>query len=94
MNRFRQHTTRLFEQHGMKNVIYWTSRWKRAASNQKLVYLLAHDSADAAKRSFDNFVKDPAWVGQVRDDSEKDGKIVSKNRVPSFCILLSFSNIR
>ncbi|MFM7152725.1 MAG: NIPSNAP family protein, partial [Bacteroidota bacterium] len=80
-----------FEKHGMKNVIYWTSV-EEGGEQSKLVYLLAHDSADAAKRSFDNFVKDTAWI-KVRDDSEKDGKIVSKIE-SVFLYPLSFSNIR
>jgi len=91
MNRFRQHTTRLFEKHAMKNVIYWTSV-EEGGEQSKLVYLLAHDSVDAAKHSFDTFVKDPAWI-KVRDDSEKDGKIVSKIE-SVFLHPLSFSNIR
>jgi len=91
MDRFRQHTTRLFEQHGMKNVVYWTTV-EEGDEQSKLVYLLAHDSAEAAKRSFESFVKDPAWI-KARDNSEKDGKIVS--RIESvFLNPLSFSKIR
>ena len=91
MSRFRNHTTRLFEKHGMKNVIYWTTV-EEGGEQSKLVYLLTHDSADAAKRSFDAFVNDPAWI-KVRDDSEKDGKIVS--RLESvFLTPLPFSKIR
>lgn len=91
MNRFRQHTTRLFEQHGMKNVVYWTTV-EEGGEQSKLVYLLAHDSAEAAKHSFESFGKDPSWI-KARDNSEKDGKIVS--RIESvFLNPLSFSKIR
>jgi hypothetical protein len=75
----------------MKNVVYWTTV-EEGDEQSKLVYLLAHDSAEAAKRSFESFVKDPAWI-KARDNSEKDGKIVS--RIESvFLNPLSFSKIR
>lgn len=76
--RFRDHTMKLFEKHGMKNVIYCTEIDKdgKPVAN-KLVYLLAHKSQDAARASFGAFGKDPEWVA-ARDASEKDGKIVQK----------------
>jgi hypothetical protein len=76
--RFRDHTMRLFEKHGMKNVIYMTPiDAEGKPSTDKLVYLLAHKSQAAAKESFDVFRQDPEWTA-ARDASEKDGKIVSK----------------
>jgi|1048.fasta_scaffold00884_6 hypothetical protein len=90
-DRFRQHTTRLFERHGMQNVVYWTTI-EEGGDQAQLVYLLAHDSIEAAKQSFDAFGKDPDWQ-QVREASEKDGKIVSKLE-SIFLTPLSFSAIR
>ena len=76
--RFRDHTVKLFEKHGMKNVVYLTPvDGEGKAIDNKLVYLLAHKSQAAAKESFDAFRKDPEWIA-VRDASEKDGKINSK----------------
>ena len=91
LERFRQHTTRLFEQHGMKNVVYWTTV-EQGGEQPTLVYLLAHDSVEAAKQSFDAFRADPAWI-QVREASEKEGKIVAKLE-SVFLLPLPFSNIR
>ncbi|HYO81092.1 MAG TPA: NIPSNAP family protein [Bryobacteraceae bacterium] len=71
--RFRNHTTKLFERHGMTNIGYWVPKDKP----NTLVYILAHESVDAAKMSFDNFRKDPEWV-KARDASEAAGKIVVK----------------
>jgi hypothetical protein len=71
--RFRDHTLKLFEKHGMKNVVYLTP----VDEDNKLVYLLAHQSRDAAKKSFANFGADPDWKA-AREASEKDGKIVAK----------------
>jgi hypothetical protein len=76
--RFKDHTLKLFEKHGMKNVVYGTPIEKDGKPvGDKLVYLLAHKSQEAAQASFAAFGNDPEWVA-ARDASEKDGKIVSK----------------
>ena len=76
--RFKDHTIKLFEKHGMKNVLYFTTVDSDGKSvDNKLVYLLAHKSQAAAKASFDAFRQDPEWIA-ARDASEKDGKIVAK----------------
>ncbi|MEA1786049.1 NIPSNAP family protein [Arenibacter sp. GZD96] len=74
--RFRDHTLKLFEKHGMANIVYWLTDEKDGAQS-KLVYLLAHQSMDAAKASWENFRTDPEWI-RARDASEVDGKIVEK----------------
>lgn len=71
--RFRDHTTKLFEKHGIVNIGYWVPKDKP----NTLVYLLAHKSQEAAKASWDGFRKDPAWL-KARDASEAAGKIVMK----------------
>src|ERR1043166_6844968 len=48
--RFKNHTTKLFEKHGMTNIGYWSPQDPKEAS-VKLVYLLAYPSKDAAKKS-------------------------------------------
>jgi hypothetical protein len=75
LTRFREHTTKLFKKHGMTNIAYFKTIEKDGQS--KLLYLLAHKSEEAGKASFDTFRKDPKWI-QVRDASEKNGKIVEK----------------
>lgn len=75
--RFRDHTMKLFEKHGMKNVVYFTPIDKEGKPvDNKLVYLIAHKSVEARTASFAAFGKDPEWVA-ARNASEKDGKIVS-----------------
>ena len=75
--RYNDHTIKLFEKHGMQNVIYFTPIDKDGKPiENKLVYLLAHKSQEAARASFDAFRQDPEWVA-ARDASEKDGKIVA-----------------
>ena len=76
--RFKDHTLQLFKDHGMENVIYFTPIDKDGKPvENKLVYLLAHQSQEARTASFAAFGKDPKWIA-ARDASEQDGKIVAK----------------
>ena len=74
--RFKNHTLKLFEKHGMKNLMYWTPTDEKLSANT-LIYVLWHASPEAAKKSWDAFRADPEWH-KARDESEKDGKIVAK----------------
>jgi hypothetical protein len=74
--RFRDHTVKLFEKHGITNIGYFSPQDPPLAG-KTLIYLLAHPSREAAKKNFDAFRADPAWV-KARDESEKSGKIVEK----------------
>jgi hypothetical protein len=76
LKRFREHTTKLFEKHGMKNVAYWTPL-DEPAKNNTLIYILAHPSREAAAANWKAFQDDPEWKS-VRDKSEESGKIVEK----------------
>jgi hypothetical protein len=72
--RFRNHTTKLFEKHGMKNIGYWVPADSPASQNT-LIYIISHKSRDAAKASWDAFRADPDWV-KVKSESEANGAIV------------------
>jgi hypothetical protein len=74
--RFRDHTLRIFEKHGMSNVIYLSPMDAPAADNQ-LVYLISHQSREAAKASWSAFQNDPEWK-KVASDSQVNGRIVAK----------------
>lgn len=74
--RFRDHTLRLFEKHGMTNIGYWVPQDEPAHSNT-LIYVVAHESREQAKKNWDAFGADPEWV-KVRTASEANGKIVEK----------------
>ncbi len=74
--RFRNHTLPLFEKHGMTNVVYLAPMDAPASENQ-LVYLLAHKSREAAKASWTAFQNDPAWK-KVASDSQVNGRILAK----------------
>jgi len=88
LRRFREHTTRLFEKHGMKNVAYWTPT-DEPLKGKTLVYILAHPSRDAATANWQAFRDDPEWQS-VRDKSEANGKIVEKVD-STFLVMTDFS---
>jgi hypothetical protein len=71
--RFRDHTLKLFEKHGMTNVAYWVPLEGQPGADNTLIYILAHKSVDAAKASFDAFRQDPAWVAARKASEEKAG---------------------
>jgi hypothetical protein len=74
--RFRNDTLRIFEKHGMDNVGYWVPADAPASSNT-LIYVLAHDSRDAATKSWAAFREDPEWRA-VAERTQANGPIVSK----------------
>ena len=74
--RFRDHTVRLFEKHGMKNVGYWTPS-EGPLVGKTLIYILEHKSRDAAKASWAAFRTDPEWV-KAKAETEAAGPIVAK----------------
>ncbi|MCU0339877.1 MAG: NIPSNAP family protein [Spirosomaceae bacterium] len=71
--RFRNHTTKLFEKHGMTNVGYWVPMHEE----NKLVYVMSYPDRAARDTSWRHFSRDPEW-NQVRKASEESGKIVAK----------------
>jgi hypothetical protein len=74
LKRFRDHTTKLFEKHGMTNIGYWVPEDEPKSKNT-LIYILAYPSREAAKKSWDEFRTDPVWQ-KVQKESEANGKIV------------------
>jgi hypothetical protein len=74
--RFRNDTLRIFAKHGMENVGYWLPTDAPASSNT-LIYILAHDSRDAATKSWAAFREDPEWKA-VTERTQANGPIVAK----------------
>jgi NIPSNAP len=73
--RFRDHTIRIFNKHGMKSVGYWVPQDAPAKDNT-LIYIISHDSREAAKKNWADFQADPEWK-KVSAESQVDGRIVS-----------------
>jgi len=80
--RFRDHTNRLFQKHGMTLVGYWTpvadakGEIAPEAANT-LVYILAYPSREAREKSWKGFMTDPDWQAAYKE-SHKDGPLVGK----------------
>ena len=72
--RFRNHTTRIFNKHGMEVVGYWTPTDPEKADDT-LIYILEHASRDAASASWQAFIADPEWQ-EVAEASNANGPIL------------------
>ncbi|HKN25316.1 MAG TPA: NIPSNAP family protein [Candidatus Acidoferrum sp.] len=86
--RFREHTLKLFEKHGIKSVAYWTPADEPEKSNT-LFYILQHPSREAAAANWKSFQDDPEWKS-VHEKSEANGKLVEKIE-STFLTLTDFS---
>ena len=73
--RFRNHTMRIFQKHGMTNVGYWVPQDAPAKDNT-LIYIISHASREAAKKSWADFGADPEWK-KVSAESQVNGRIVT-----------------
>lgn len=72
--RFRDHTCKLFEKHGMENIGYWMPPEN---PDRKLYYVLAYPSREARHASWNDFLADPEWKAAA-GESEKNGRLVTK----------------
>lgn len=73
--RFRDHTLRLFEKHGIKSVGYWTGT--EDGQREKLYYLVAYpDRAARERRLVNGIAKDPEFL-KVVAESEQGGKLTT-----------------
>ena len=74
--RFRDHTIRIFQKHGMESIGYWVPQDGDRSKNT-LIYILEHPSREAATQHWKDFNNDPEWQ-KVSKESEANGKIVAK----------------
>ncbi len=73
-SRFRNHTVKLFEKHGMENIGYWLPSRN---DESKLVYVLAYPDKAAREKSWKAFMADPDWKA-AQKASEAKGRLVAK----------------
>src|SRR5688572_15211605 len=74
--RFRNHTVKLFEKHGITSVGYFVPQ-DAPASQNTLIYLLAHKDRESAKQNWAAFQKDPDWRAAFKE-SQKNGPLQSQ----------------
>lgn len=77
LKRFREHTCKLFEKHGITNIGYWVPVDQADGADNTLIYIISHASRDAAKENWAAFGKDPEWQAAAKA-SEANGKILAK----------------
>jgi hypothetical protein len=74
--RFRDHTLRIFQKHGITSIGYFKPQ-DAPLSQNTLIYVLAHPSREAAKKNWADFQADPEWQ-KVSAESQVNGRIVTK----------------
>lgn len=87
--RFRNHTVKIFDRHGIHSLAYWLPTDKPASEN-KLIYILEHDNPNSAKAGWNGFRTDEEWR-KARAESEKDGKILAESPVSIYMTPTDFS---
>ena len=73
--RFRDHTIRIFKNHGMESIGYWVPQ--NEGKDNTLIYIIAHKNREQATKNWADFRNDPEWK-KVSTESEANGKIVEK----------------
>lgn len=74
--RFRDHTMRIFANHGMTSIGYWTPQ-DGPDSENILIYIIAHADRETAAKNWQAFRDDPDWQ-KVSRESQVDGPMVTK----------------
>jgi len=90
--RFRDHTIRLFKKHGIQSVAYWHPA-DEPSSKDTLIYIIRHDSRDAARASWKAFGGDEAWR-KVARESQKDGKFLRERPESVYMTATDYSAIK
>jgi hypothetical protein len=72
LQRFEDHTLRLFEKHGIKQVGLWTVAI--GDSNNDLFLILQWESLAERELKFGAFLQDPEWL-EARSKSEEHGPL-------------------
>ncbi|MCA8988362.1 MAG: NIPSNAP family protein [Planctomycetaceae bacterium] len=86
LTRFRDHTCKLFEKHGMTNIGYFTPTDE---GNDRLIYFLSYPSRDAREASWKAFLNDPDWKAAFAK-SHENGPLVQKVEA-SFLVTTDYS---
>lgn len=84
--RFKDHTIRLFNKHGMESIGYWMPVDKE----NTLIYIIRHKSMNAAKQNWQNFIDDPDWK-IVAEETNRKGAILAVSPESVFMIATDYS---
>lgn len=73
LKRFRDHTTGLFEKHGITNVGYWLNTV--GGRSDELWYIVGFENMAQREQAFTSFQNDKDWQ-RIRAASEESGPLV------------------
>jgi len=90
--RFRDHTIRIFNRIGMRSVAYWHPIDEPDAKDT-LIYILRHETAAAARASWQGFLADSEWK-EVARQSQKDGKFLRERPESTYMKATDYSPIQ
>ena len=90
LKRFENHTTKIWEKHGIKQAGFWTVLI--GDGNHDLHYLIAWESLADREKKWTAFQADPDWIAG-RAKSEEDGQIIS-NIVSQLLVPTAFSAVK
>lgn len=74
IKRFKDHTMRLFQKHGIANIAYFIPV---DTTNNSLVFILAYPNKASRDSLWNSFASDPEWQ-QAAKKSEENGPLVAK----------------
>jgi hypothetical protein len=93
VKRMRDKEAKIFEKNGMKGIGFFVAA-EAPKSENTYVYILAHESREAARASWAKFGNDPEWK-ELRQSSEAAGPILVQGGVQSiFVNPLDFSPLK
>lgn len=90
--RFRDHTIRLFNRHGLESVAYWHPT-DEPASRDTLIYIVRHKSRESAGASWKSFGGDQEWK-KVAKESQKDGRFLRERPESIYMKATDYSAIK
>ncbi|QHW34120.1 NIPSNAP family protein [Paenibacillus rhizovicinus] len=72
LDRFENHTIALFAKHGMRITQFWEDLDEK---NNRLYYVVEHDSLDIRNLNYERFRNDPEWLA-LKQVTEENGPLV------------------
>lgn len=73
--RFREHTMEIFENNGMKNIVYFDFDEDQQGKETTLLYFISHSSLQATEQNWEGFLNDPEWQSAY-EASIQEGNLV------------------
>src|SRR5579871_671435 len=76
VDRIGNHARKIFDRHNIASIGYWVPQDSPQKENT-LIYIVAHESREAARKNLAAFGADPEWKA-LQKSTETDGKIIEK----------------